>query len=125
MAMRGWDENKRDAVEERRREGLRRYWASQRSNARRKRQSEWAQSLNRTMPKEVRRANAKKISASMTEYFKDPKARAAHKEARYHTAANKRTRDLKKAREVLKPWGLTVEDNTNQAQLDEIFSIFL
>lgn len=129
--MPGWewhqfDDIKRKEVEQKRREGLRRYWASSRSNARRKRQSEWAKTLNRTMPDAVRAANGKKIQAKAIERCKDPKYRKAQsQDPRRHIAANKRTRDLQKARVVAKEWGLYVEDNATQEQLDEFFAIFL
>lgn len=97
------------------------------SAERRKKQSEWAKTLNLTMPKEMRKANGKKISAKKQEYYRtNAKARIEQsQDPKRHIAANKRTRDLQKARKVLEPWGLYVEDNTSQEELDEIIAIFM
>lgn len=91
------------------------------SPERRKKQSEIARQLNATMPKAMRKSNHQKISVARKEWCNANRAKMRE----YALKSVKRDRDFKKAIEVLEPWGITVDDTVTQAQLDEIFEIFL
>lgn len=124
MPMRGWNGDHQQ-FEAARVAAIKRYWASKRSEKRRKQQSELAKQLNKTMPKEVRAANGRKISARHKERIAnlDPKVKA-ERVAQVQKKQLKRNRDFQKAQRILEPWGLTVEDNTKQRELNEIIEIF-
>lgn len=120
-----------------RRKSLAKAWTPER----RRRQSEMAKNLNKTMPKAIRAANGRKISAKAIERYKDPVKRAewvetlkrGHKtsltdpiaKGKMMAGMRKRRKDLDRARRVVNEWGLYIEDTATQEDLDDIFAIFL